>query len=94
MQCDSDCHCDSMRVPYRANGHTHLAKTQHPNLATHVRTCPPPQRSAQPSHDLRTRIAAQFDLVPVGVAEFELLPIALCSPCRTDRILNRNAFGF
>src|SRR2546429_2118739 len=34
------------------------------------------------------RVTAQFGRVSVGVAEFELLPIALGSPCRTDGLLD------
>src|SRR5262249_10983344 len=46
-----------------------------------------------PSSGLGARITAQFDRVPVGVAEFELLPIALGSPCRTDCLLDVDTLG-
>jgi hypothetical protein len=52
-----------------------------------------PGQGAGPSRGLGPRITAQFKLVPIGIPEFKLLPIALGPPGRTYRVLDLNPLG-
>src|SRR2546430_1344386 len=54
---------------------------------------PPSTRRTQSSHRLGDRVTPQLNLVPVRIPEFELLPIALCPPRRTDGFLHVDACG-